>query len=106
MFEGCVNLVGGQGTKYGDKYKDKTYAKVDGLNGQLGYLTYKNAIIGSKYCKIIGADYNSNERGLISARENNEKGGIAEIEGTVEVLITKLDIRNFGGVGVDQVITL
>ena len=102
MFEGCVNLVGGQGTKYGDKYKDKTYAKVDGLNGQLGYLTFKNAIIGSKYCKIIGADYNSNARGLISARDNSEKGGIAEIEGAVEVLITKLDIRNFGGAGVEQ----
>ena len=45
MFYGCVNLVGGNGTTGGEETKtvaskmDKTYAIVDGTNGQPGYLT-------------------------------------------------------------------
>ena len=41
MFQGCTSLlVGGNGTHYSnDNPKDKTYAIIDGTNGQPGYLT-------------------------------------------------------------------
>jgi len=38
MFDGCTNLVGGNGTEYNSSNPDKTYAIVDG-NGGEGYLT-------------------------------------------------------------------
>jgi surface protein len=42
MFEGCENLVGGQGTAYNDSNpKDKTYARIDGGTSNPGYLTLK-----------------------------------------------------------------
>ena len=40
MFSGCTSLVGGNDTHYDDSNpKDKTYAIIDGTNGQPGYLT-------------------------------------------------------------------
>ena len=42
MFDGCTNLVGGQGTTYNDSNpKDKTYAHIDGGESNPGYLTLK-----------------------------------------------------------------
>ena len=40
MFNGCTSLVGGNGTTYDESNpKDKTYAIIDGTNGQPGYFT-------------------------------------------------------------------
>ena len=39
MFEGCINLVGGKGTKYNSSYIDKTYARIDGGTSSPGYFT-------------------------------------------------------------------
>ena len=39
MFAGCNNLVGGNGTPYDVNHRDAEYARIDGLNGQPGYLT-------------------------------------------------------------------
>ena len=39
MFEGCINLVGGQGTKYNSSYIVKTYARIDGGTSSPGYFT-------------------------------------------------------------------
>ncbi len=39
MFDGCENLTGGNGTKYQYDKTDKTYARIDGMNGAQGYLT-------------------------------------------------------------------
>ncbi|MBR4325914.1 MAG: MFS transporter, partial [Bacteroidales bacterium] len=36
---GCKSLIGGNGTKYDDFYTDKTYAIIDGTDGNPGYLT-------------------------------------------------------------------
>lgn len=42
MFDGCTNLVGGQGTTYNDSNpKDKTYAHIDGGESNPGYFTLK-----------------------------------------------------------------
>ena len=37
----CMNLVGGNGTKYSALYKDKTYARIDTADTP-GYFTKKN----------------------------------------------------------------
>ncbi|MCQ2742825.1 MAG: DUF285 domain-containing protein [Bacilli bacterium] len=39
MFYGCASLVGGNGTAYNYDHINANYAKIDGYNGQLGYLT-------------------------------------------------------------------
>ena len=39
MFVGCSALVGGNGTTYDANHVDKTYAIIDGKNGNPGYLT-------------------------------------------------------------------
>lgn len=41
IFPGCTSLVGGNGTTYDPEHLDKTYAIIDGTNGQPGYLTAK-----------------------------------------------------------------
>ena len=42
MFTDCTSLVGGAGTAYNDANpKDKTYARIDGLNNQPGYFSAK-----------------------------------------------------------------
>ena len=41
MFYDCNNLVGGSGTPFDSSYVDKTYARVDNLPDEPGYLTYK-----------------------------------------------------------------
>jgi hypothetical protein len=41
MFSGCTSLVGGAGTPYDGSIIDKTRAKVDGGQGNEGYLTLK-----------------------------------------------------------------
>jgi surface protein len=43
MFTGCYELVGGNGTAYGDSYTDATYARID-KPGEPGYFTYKRFI--------------------------------------------------------------
>ncbi len=43
MFENCTSLVGGNGTVYDSKKINKEYARIDGKDGLLGYLTYKAA---------------------------------------------------------------
>ncbi len=39
MFNSCSKLTGGNGTKYSGSYTDATYARIDGINGELGYFT-------------------------------------------------------------------
>ena len=39
MFDECVSLVGGSGTKYNSSYVDKTYAHIDGGTSSPGYFT-------------------------------------------------------------------
>lgn len=43
MFTSCTSLVGGAGTTFSSSYTNKTYARVDGVDGNLGYLTYYTA---------------------------------------------------------------
>ena len=40
VFNGCINLVGGNGTTYSEEHKDYDYARID-KPGQPGYLTQK-----------------------------------------------------------------
>lgn len=40
VFEGCLNLVGGNGTTYNANYTDHSYARID-KDGQPGYFTQK-----------------------------------------------------------------
>lgn len=40
MFDGCINLIGGNGTRYNSSLTDKTYARIDTVNTP-GYFTYK-----------------------------------------------------------------
>lgn len=40
MFDGCINLVGGNGTRYNSLFTDKTYARIDTADTP-GYFTYK-----------------------------------------------------------------
>ena len=39
MFNGCVSLVGSQGTVYDENFVDKTYAHIDGGAENPGYLS-------------------------------------------------------------------
>ena len=39
MFNGCTNLVGGQGTTYDENHVDKAYAHIDGGTSNPGYFT-------------------------------------------------------------------
>lgn len=41
MFLDCTSLVGGNGTTYDANYTDKTYARIDGVDGLPGYFTLK-----------------------------------------------------------------
>lgn len=41
MFNNCVNLVGGAGTKYNSNHVDKTYARIDDNTRNPGYFTNK-----------------------------------------------------------------
>ena len=43
IFQNCNNLVGGNGTVYSSESYDKTRACIDGLDGNPGYFTDKNA---------------------------------------------------------------
>ena len=43
MFNGCINLVGGNGTEFDPDSVDASRACIDGLNGKSGYFTAKNA---------------------------------------------------------------
>ena len=42
MFNSCLSLVGGAGTKYDSTKIDKTYARIDGGTSSPGYFTLKN----------------------------------------------------------------
>ena len=41
MFKDCINLTGGQGTKYDESKIDTQYARIDGGKGLPGYFTKK-----------------------------------------------------------------
>ena len=41
MFDGCISLIGGNGTTFLNLQQDKTYARVDGGSSNPGYLTLK-----------------------------------------------------------------
>ncbi len=41
MFNDCISLIGGKGTKYDENYEDQTYARIDGGSTSPGYFTYK-----------------------------------------------------------------
>lgn len=43
MFYGCVRLKGGNNTVFNKSKTDKTYARIDGLDGKPGYFTVKAA---------------------------------------------------------------
>ena len=45
MFYLCSKLVGGNGTGYNNSFRDKTYARIDGLNGNPGYFTDPEAFL-------------------------------------------------------------
>ena len=42
MFNNVINIYGGNGTKYNSSFIDKTYARIDSQNMQIGYLKYKS----------------------------------------------------------------
>ena len=42
-FSGCTSLVGGNGTVYSDSHKGIDYARIDGQDGNPGYLTFLTA---------------------------------------------------------------
>ncbi len=44
LFLECNSLVGGNGTTYDPEHLDKTYAIIDGTNGQPGYLSAKPSV--------------------------------------------------------------
>ena len=56
MFDGCTNLVGGNGTKYNGALKDISFAVIDS-NYQMGYFTYDP----SKYYWKDGKYYVNND---------------------------------------------
>ena len=76
MFNGCTNLVGGQGTQCDtSSVKDATRARVDGLNGQPGYFTALDyACVNGVWCHTLAATLDS----------------LANANGTVEVVLTQL----------------
>ncbi|MBR5698248.1 MAG: BspA family leucine-rich repeat surface protein [Prevotella sp.] len=45
MFNLCSKLVGGNGTGYNNSFRDKTYARIDGLNDNPGYFTDPEAFL-------------------------------------------------------------
>ena len=45
MFYDCLKLMGGKGTAFDTQFRDKTYARIDGLNGNPGYFTDPDAFM-------------------------------------------------------------
>ena len=61
MFEGCISLVGGKGTRYskvtGKEKDDYTYCRVDGVGGQPGFLSTRYSYGSSISNRIDIGDY-------------------------------------------------
>ena len=64
MFDGCTSLEGGTGTKYVDmetldptNFKTVQYALIDGLNGNVGYLTNFNYVITNHWTGDISSEF-------------------------------------------------
>jgi len=49
MFAGCSKLKGGAGTVYNSDHTDKTYARIDGGEGNEGYFTAPVSVSGSSF---------------------------------------------------------
>ena len=87
MFNGCTNLVGGQGTTYDANHIDATYARIDGGPSSPGYFTAKNA-------------------GLLGDVDGNGNVGIADVTLLIDYVLTgnstgvHLDVSNVDGDGV------
>ncbi len=78
MFGSCSALKGGAGTIHDENYINKTYARIDGLNGEPGYFTYK----GTTY-KLT---FNANEG-------ENAPTDIVSITTTQEILAKTIPAR-------------
>ena len=55
MFYGCTSLEGGNGTKYDAGKTDKTYARLDGLDGKPGYFSAKGVVRKTIYAALSGS---------------------------------------------------
>ena len=53
MFDGCVNLVGGNGTAYDPAHTDKSYCVIDGGPDKPGYLSAKDYVAYSASAKTL-----------------------------------------------------
>ena len=56
VFDGCTNLVGGQGTAYDESHTDYTYARIDGGAEAPGYFTYKS-LADDETTKVENAEH-------------------------------------------------
>ena len=71
MFDGCIKLIGGNGTKYNPQHKDASYARVD-EDGTPGYFTLPpspeiyGALSGNGQTLIIYYDEKREERGGVT----------------------------------------
>ncbi len=55
MFPDTKALVGGEGTPWDEEITDKTYARIDGLNGEKGYFTYSGYTLAFDAVDGVGA---------------------------------------------------
>lgn len=55
IFNGCTNLIGGQGTKYDPNHTGIEYARIDGGEESPGYFTLKPVITVESITQLIDA---------------------------------------------------
>ena len=101
MFYNCTALKGGAGTAYDSTKIDKTYARIDGKEGQPGYFTEKTAKVvvedGGKTLRFVydGTNYGVEGVDWLAVGPDETEPGWADLAATVKKVIFDASFRNF-----------
>jgi len=77
MFRGCVDIVGGAGTRYNEYYVDNRYAHIDEGRSNPGYFTDKEAPIDMTLVPYAALGKNSTELTFYYNKDKDIEGGFS-----------------------------
>ena len=92
MFQGCSNLMGGQGTAFDSNYTDSKYAHIDGGTANPGYFTDINA----DQKPMIAVNTHEIDFGLVEYGTDKTERFTVTNTGTADVTIQVPQIREAG----------
>lgn len=99
MFNYCLSLVGGEGTKYNGNYEDNTYARIDQGKDLPGYFTLK--IPAPEGLDIIEANFpDENFRTWLLSQEYGADGVLTdeELENITSINVSNKNIQSLKGI--------